>query len=295
MTARTAAIVPLHALHTAERQRATSTPHGVATAHFGELRAPLLKFIDGSEIVVGCVAWITERHVLEMLARRPVSLVVQKERWWKTSDARGQALARRYAALRGGLVASSFPEPLATRTFRGKAVPNEATLAPIACVGYGSGGQSQPLMHHKFLVRCTAGLDGTLVPSAVWTGSFNFSGNANNSFENAVEIHDATIAGAYLAEFALVASVSEPMNWRLSRPSPKGPSGATVVALPTPPTQTTTHVVSGAGRRRAAAKKKTGTPARPAAKTGTPATKTGAKKTAAPKRRSAAKTTRKAA
>lgn len=270
-------VVSLHALHSADANRSTSTPHGVATAHFGELRRPLLEFIEGSEVVVGCVAWITERYILESLARRPVALVVQKERWWKKTDARGQALARRYAALRGGLNAAMFPAPLGVKTFRGKEVPNDVNLAPIACVGYGSGAQNQPLMHHKFIVRCTVAEDGILSPVAVWSGSFNFSGNANNSFENAVEIHDPAIATAYLAEFALVASVSEPMAWRLTRPNPKG-LGTVFTAPPVPPKKTTTNVVTGAGRRRAGAKRKTGVPTRPAARK-TATKKTGSKTT----------------
>ncbi|GAB2732167.1 phospholipase D-like domain-containing protein [Nocardioides pakistanensis] len=257
---------PLHALHTAPRQRPTSTPKGIATAHFGELRQPLLRFINGSDIIVGCVAWVTERTILEALAKRPVCLVVQKENWWKKADVRGQALARRYAALRGGLPAVMLPEPLSDL--------GDLNLAPISCVGYGAGAHHQPLMHHKFVVRCSV-IDGVLVPLAVWTGSFNFSGNANDSFENAVEIHDPSIAEAYLAEFALVASVAEPMNWRLARPTPKGAvaTSSTLVASPrrtatrtgsrTGTAKTTKTSKKAATRKTKAATRKTANPARP--------------------------------
>ncbi len=243
----------LHGLHTQPRQRSTLTPHGVCTAHFGELHEPLLRFITASEVVVGCVAWVTSSKILDALAQRPVALVVQKENWWKKRDARGTALARRYAALTGGLPASAFPDPLGTKSFRGKPVPNDAVMAPIACVGYGSGSQFQPLMHHKFIVRCVVGPDGRLGPTAVWTGSFNFSANANDSFENAVEIHDPVVAAGYLAEFALAASLSEPMNWRLTRPNPKGAaSGAVPFApLPAKPKATTARVVKGTAKKRA--------------------------------------------
>lgn len=281
--------LPLHALHDAAANRDTSTPHGIATAHFGELRRPLLKFILDSEVVVGCVAWVTERFILEALAARPSALIVQKENWWKKTDARGKNLATRYAALTGGLPASAFPEPLATRRVRGKPAPNDAILAPIACVGYGAATQHSPLMHHKFIVRCTRDADGTLVPLAVWTGSQNFSANSDRSFENAVEIHDQTIAAAYLEEFALVASVSEPMNWRYSKPMPKGAGGTPFKPLPSPPTKTTTNVVK-AGSRKKTAKKTTAAPAKkttakaPAKKAATPAKKTAAKKAPAKKR-----------
>lgn len=254
-------VVPLHHLIDAPERRGTNTPHGVCTAHFGDLRGPLLEFVSGSDVIVGCVAWVTENDILTALAGRPCALVVQKENWWKKTDSRGQTLARRYAALDGRLPASLFPAPLGVKTFRRKQVPNDAPLPPIACVGYGSGGHHLPLMHHKFVVRCILVDDPqtgeeTLVPAAVWTGSFNFSGNASNSFENAVEIHDPTIAAAYLDEFALVASVSEPMNWRLSRPNPKGAGAAVFTPPPVPPKKTTSRVVKGAGKKRAASRKK---------------------------------------
>lgn len=282
-------VTSLHDLHDRPRNRDTSTPHGVATAHFGQLRRPLLQFIDGSEIIVGCVAWLTERYILEALAARPVALVVQKENWWKKADARGKALAQRYAALTGGLSASAFPEPLATKTFRGKPVPNDAVLVPLACVGFGGASHHSPLMHHKFIVRCVMGPDGVLEPVAVWTGSQNFSANSDNSFENAVEIHDPRIAAAYLAEFALMASLSEPMNWRLSRPNPKGAGGEPFKPLPPKPKKTTTRVVKAAGKKRRATKKTT--PAKKtAAKKAAPA-----KKAAAPKKRATKKTAAKKA
>lgn len=258
---------PLHDLHDGPRNRPASTPHGVATAHFGELRAPLLAFVAGSEVLVGCVAWVTDKQILDALAHRQVALVVQKESWWKKTDARGVALAARYAALRGGLDASAFPAPLATKTFRNKPVPNDAVLAPIACAGHNAPGGFAPLMHHKFVVRCHL-VDGVLVPTAVWTGSFNFSGNADKSFENAVEIHDATIAAAYLAEFALVASLSESLNWRSRVAKPAG-VGKVFAA---PPTKTTTRVVKkGTSTRRRTASKKTGVSTRPATKKTAPA------------------------
>jgi phosphatidylserine/phosphatidylglycerophosphate/cardiolipin synthase-like enzyme len=75
-------------------------------------------------------------------------------------------------------------------------------------------------MHHKFLVRGTHSAEG-LVPSAVWTGSFNFSNNAGNSFENAVEIHEVNVAQQYLNEFARVAALSEPLNWSHDWVSPQ--------------------------------------------------------------------------
>lgn len=283
--------VSLHDLvATAERERTVPSMGGPVVAHFGELRAPLLRFIDKSDVLVGCVAWITSPPVLSALASKHVALVVQKESWWKKNDARGIALADRYNALRGDMPARAFPEPLSRR--------RTSTVPAIACLGYGDtkggrpGGATPPLMHHKFLIRCTvtgkAGApDSNLEPVAVWTGSFNFSGNANDSLENAVEIHDPVIAAAYLSEFAAIARVAEPMTWRLGKPagtrartSPDATSPAEEPTLrsvpravprpakrPKKPAATTTRTVTGAGKKKAAAKKTgaktgTGTPAR---------------------------------
>lgn len=239
----------LHDLHPLADNRSTPTPHGVCTAHFGRLHEPLLAFVAGSDILVGCVAWVTSGKILDALSSHRVALVVQKENWWKKADARGSAMARRYAALTGGLPAAAFPAPLGVKKSRGKTVPNTDPVAAISCVGYGASTKFSPLMHHKFLIRCTLDAHG-LRPLAVWTGSFNFSATANDSFENAVEIHDPTIAAAYLSEFALVASVAEPLNWRYSKPTPKGAAGLPEFApMPAKPKKTTKRVVKATRKR----------------------------------------------
>ena len=157
---------------------------------------------------------MTDPPIIAALSKRFVALTVQKENWWKKNDTRGKRLAKGYASLQGGLPASSFPEPLARHG-------DNVLLAPISCVGYSGTSSFAPLHHHKFMVRCHAE-KGKLVADALWTGSFNLTKNASEGFENAVEIHDPIIADAYLHEFALMAAMSEPMNWRLASPDPHG-------------------------------------------------------------------------
>jgi len=80
-------------------------------------------------------------------------------------------------------------------------------------------------MHSKFIIRVNRGR-----PVAVWTGSFNFTVNASASnIENAVEIHDPVIAGAYLDEFARIAATSEPLNFTAGKADPtwSGPATGT--------------------------------------------------------------------
>ena len=193
---------------------------GRVTAHFGDLTDRLIEFIDGSEAVVGCVAWLTHTPILEALGRIPASLVVQKEDFLRPDSggstvgwkARIQAL---YQQVGNGWSRYPFPAPLNGASFAG-----DTTLDGVRCVGNSNRERvpSAPRMHHKFLVRVDAapqaiGNSQHIKARGVWTGSFNFSKNAGASFENAVEIVDDQIAGAYLQEFARVMTLSEPLNW----------------------------------------------------------------------------------
>jgi hypothetical protein len=98
-------------------------------------------------------------------------------------------------------------------------------IDPIRCVGcWSPADRSQPRAHHKFFVFCRYVNDDeedTVVPYAVWTGSYNASFNATRSLENAVVIRNPDIAGAYFLEYAQIAAVSESLDWTRSEPSPE--------------------------------------------------------------------------
>jgi hypothetical protein len=193
-------------------QRSTAAGHVVA--HFGDLTDRAIAFIEGSEAIVGCVAWLTEGRLLDALAGRPVSLVVQKEDFLRPDQEQSTAWQRilrdRYDKLHNEFARYTFPAPLGLASYA-----SDPTLEGVRCVGNHNSAKSaaMPRMHHKFLVRIAPSSAGSLNPSAVWTGSFNFSKNAGYSFENAVELHDPDIANAYLDEFARVMTLSEPLDW----------------------------------------------------------------------------------
>lgn len=204
----------LHDVRSYDKERGNGDSGPVRT-HFGEIHQPLLRYIAGTQIAVGCVAWVTSKTILAQLAAcERTALVVQKENFWKKPDSRGQRLRSGYERLRGDMPLSAFPLPLPRMDGHGGTVP------AISCVGVSSTRMYDPLMHHKFLVRCVRHGD-RLKPLAVWVGSANFSEGANNSFENAVEIHDPAVAESYLVEFARVAALSEPMMWRSAQPNPQ--------------------------------------------------------------------------
>jgi phosphatidylserine/phosphatidylglycerophosphate/cardiolipin synthase-like enzyme len=74
---------------------------------------------------------------------------------------------------------------------------------------------SHPLMHHKFVVF------GCIKPAYVWTGSYNCSKTAEQSFENAVILHSTSIAEAYMNEFRNLFRLSEPLNWKTKVMTPQ--------------------------------------------------------------------------
>lgn len=60
-----------------------------------------------------------------------------------------------------------------------------------------------------------------LEPVKVWTGSFNLTRNAGNSFENAVVFDNQGIARAYYQEFAQIAALSEELKWEVPWMAPQ--------------------------------------------------------------------------
>lgn len=193
-----------------------------ATAYFRDIETHLLHHIAEADAVVGCVAWLTSKAILDALAMKdPVSLVVQKEDFLRPDlGSRGkwaQQLRRRYDALRCSWDRLDFDLYLSTF--------GDPTLQPVRCVGNYNREKHPafPRMHHKFVVfgKCVINAEYEegwygryrFAPYAVWTGSFNFTENAIRSLENALFVTDANIVQAYYAEWERVVSLSEPLDW----------------------------------------------------------------------------------
>lgn len=205
-----------------------SAKAGKVIAHFGDVAGALEAFLDASESVVGCVAWVTSNRMVDALAGKPVSLIVNKEFDLRTTDTKPDPSRTRQNLdrLSGGLKRSDFPAPLNQVAGAG-----HDEIEPVRCVGHiGRGrGANTPLMHHKFIVRLRAGK-----PVAVWTGSLNLTHLGQTNLENGVEIHDPAIARAYLEEWARVAAVSEPLDFTAGKAAPswKTPQPRTAATAP---------------------------------------------------------------
>ncbi len=192
---------------------------------FRNHRARLLDEIARCDVVLGCVAWLTDSAVLGALANcQHVSIVVQKEDFLRPDlgQAWGQHLRRLYDALPSPLLRYDLPGGVSGLNYA-----SDPAIAPVRCVGNHNRDRQPawPRMHNKFLVFCDQDQDSTsapaVVPRRVWTGSYNISLNAAASWENAVLIDSAEVADAYAREFAQILTFSEPLDWTSDWVSPE--------------------------------------------------------------------------
>lgn len=189
---------------------------------FQDIESRLRQEIRQAPAVIGCMAWLTNKVILEALATRSfVSLLVQKEDWLRPDGDTwsGKRMLEMYSKLPAG------ERSTADMNYN---VCGDPGLAPVRCVGTlpAERKAATARMHHKFMVFCRyrpraeandvpdyCVEDCLLDPYAVWTGSFNATENGTNSFENAVIIRSPLIAQAYLQEWRALVGVSEPLNW----------------------------------------------------------------------------------
>jgi hypothetical protein len=213
-------------------------------AIFRNLVPTLIQEIRKADYVFGCVAWLTHFKILRTLAeKKGVAIVVQKEDFLRPdhnqSRGRTRILHELYAKLPG---CDRWDFELLSQMSTGA----EEGLSAVRCVGNHNRTKNpaHPRSHHKFVVftrrvPCThapkyfAGLSSQcedprgppcpldFKPYAVWTGSFNFTNNAEHSLENAVIIYDEKIAYAYFVEFQQIAAISEPLDWESDWSAPE--------------------------------------------------------------------------
>lgn len=204
---------------------------------FEGIEERLIELVAQSEVVVGCVAWLTNFNVLSAMKSCDfVNIVVQKEDYLRndttTSDsAWAQKLRAAYSSLRGKGYSMNIPDifihhPHFNRRVQQCCVRMDGVWThheeTIRCIGYGQKDKNiTPKMHHKFLVLCQADPDVDLVPFAVWTGSYNITQNAEKSRENALLIRSKKLAHSYLSEWAQLWALSESLDWQNPTPEKK--------------------------------------------------------------------------
>ena len=232
----------------------TANQDGTVQVYFRHLRAHLLAHVGAADIVVGCVAWLTDPLILGALALKDaVSIIVQKEDFLRPDmeeqGAFAATLRQRYEALPGTL--TRWDCGLSGTQLEGLSACTDPTIEAVRCVGNANRDHlpAFPRSHHKFVVLCRRGAGHCLftaeelaerasygaaldpqepaclgkhfTPYAVWTGSFNFTVTAGRSFENALLLTDPTLVAAYFQEYGSIAAVSEPLDWKTDWSAPQ--------------------------------------------------------------------------
>lgn len=208
--------------------------NGEVEVMFRNIETRLIEFINESEVILGCVAWLTNKAVLNALSRRKaVSLVVQKEDFLRpdlnAQSGWAEELRAMYEALPGGLDTYSTGQD---ETLMAGVNDEFDRIAPVRCVGCCNVNHDPafPRMHHKFIIACRAVTYSNDLfypePYAVWTGSFNFTANAARSLENALILRDKRICWAYYEEYAQISVLAEPLDWSTPWVSPEWFLGA---------------------------------------------------------------------
>jgi len=164
------------------QRQASNTPH----VYFNQICQRLVEHIEESEIVLGCVAWITHPDVLEALSRKQCCIVIQQENW---NVEYRKTWYQQYKTL----------TPVSIDDLR-KVCPQLRNLknytnTAIRCVNLPQVNHQQPRMHHKFLIMFKK------TGVGIWTGSFNITANACQSLENAMYIDFDPYIKPFVNEF----------------------------------------------------------------------------------------------
>jgi phosphatidylserine/phosphatidylglycerophosphate/cardiolipin synthase-like enzyme len=191
---------------------------------FRNQKQRLLQKISEYNCVVGCVAWLTDYDILNVLSKVDrVVILVQKEDFLRPDSGSGKdhknALRSAYNKIKPHTGRFAWPGLMGKLS-----VHNDDTIQPIRCVGNHNAKKEPafPRMHNKFLVfgkfleyneSFAKGDSVTLVNHEVWTGSYNLTNNAANSLENVVLINNQEIAESYYNEFCQIFALSEPLDW----------------------------------------------------------------------------------
>lgn len=200
----------------------TSSRDGNTRVLFKDLEPHLIEYIRHSDVVVGCVAWLTSEPILRALAEiNSVSIIVQKEDFLRPDI---MSFGRVLWAQRLRMFYDQLPSLLCRYdlggVLSGMNVAGDMSIEPIRCVGNYNAEKHPafPRSHHKFIVFCRiveSPAEGfwIVTPTHVWTGSYNFTKNAGMSFENAIVLRDPEIVKAYYHEYLQIAALSEPLDW----------------------------------------------------------------------------------
>lgn len=207
----------------------TNSKNGEIECCFRDLEKHLINKIKQYPVVVGCIAWLTNKRILKALAtKEAVSIIIQKEDFLRpdSDNWSGIKLRKLYSQLPHGVI--KYDE---NNTQWGEIINRLSTsysweTRAVRWMGNFNTEKNPafPRMHNKFLVFCDIKKvkkierfpgksyeyeSHHIMPKALWTGSFNLTHNATCSLENAVFIKNKEIVGAYYKEWQYIFALSE--------------------------------------------------------------------------------------
>lgn len=192
--------------------------------YFRNLDKILIHHIEQSDAIFGCVAWLTHPDILNALSKKQTSIIVQKEDFLRPDGditSFKTYLRNMYNNLKCDLYRFEIDNMIHYLSQNSCNI----SIDPIRCVGNHNSNKTPtfPRMHNKFIVFCKIiNSDKKLIkPYSVWTGSFNFTKNSNNSFENAVYIKNEDVVKRYYNEYGQIFSLSEQLDWEREWISPE--------------------------------------------------------------------------
>lgn len=189
--------------------------------YFDKLEEHLVGYIEKSSYVIGCVAWLTNKNIIEALENiKGIKIIVNKEEFLNSEMDLSQRFF--YKCLRGkydGMndmfdmqcecCCRNIKNCINFSKLFGDIVKtnNDDKNGAILTCGIVNNFSK---MHHKFLIF----FNDKIEPTGLWTGSYNLSNNSNYSLENALYITQQNIIIEYIKEFLAIYPFSEPYNWK---------------------------------------------------------------------------------
>ncbi len=194
------------------------------SVYFRNQKQVLIENIRKADVVLGCIAWLTDYDILKELSFKDSVIVVQKEDFLRpdidsgTKKIFNKKLSNAYKKLKCDVARFEFDNIMNSLS-----ICTDPGIEPVRCVGNHNSNRvpAFPRMHNKLIIFCSI-VDGDhpesswkkVIPYAVWTGSYNLTKNACASFENAVLINDSDISKAFYQEFGQIMVLSEPLDWK---------------------------------------------------------------------------------
>ena len=185
---------------------------------FNNIKNELLKIIPRFNYILGCVAWVTDFDILDALANvKSAQLIINKEDFLRP-EVRGSSNFKRILREKYNKITNHLDRYQHHYKLTEMSYCTDPSIEGVRCVGV-KGDSYSPRMHNKFLVfgeqKYSTPQDpyGVFYPHSVWTGSFNLTKMASNSFENVLYIEDEVVANMYYRQYCEIASLSEPLDW----------------------------------------------------------------------------------